>query len=291
MSSEREYWKGVPVELRILCDLESEYNKVPHQLVTPVLHYLYEHTHDYVVSASKVKLEDILRWIEVGFDKCLFPLKFHSDDWETNERYICEILEMAEEILLEENPDIFMESIVRPEAESREAFLNRFAQKLNAYFCIHYGACCQFDDLKNRMEMLFDDTKRNFTGLLNHKSHDVEWLHSLYQTDKSYEPLILLCYEKAPNYPFLEMLVLTYERYALFIEEMFDTLPEDRFYILDRIQSSVEWRLKTLCGTSRLYCQVGMIEMADSVEYWKDKMHMFEQIKEESLKRLEKRGS
>ena len=291
MSSEREYWEGVPVELRVLCNLESEYNDVPRQLVTPVMHYLYEHTHDYVVEKSGVKHEDILHWIEVGFDKCLFPLKLHCDDWEMNGRYVCEILGRAEKMLLDEDPDILTESTVRPEAEGREAFINRFAQKLNAYFCIHYSTCNQFEDLHDRMEMLFEDTRRNITNLLNYKDHDADWIKNKYQFDNSYEPLILLYYEKAPNYPSIEMLTLTYERYALFIDGMFDTLPEDGRKVCKSIQSAVEWRLKSLCDTSRLYCQVGMLQPGHSVEYWEDKMLMYRQIKEESRTRLEKRGA
>ena len=291
MSSEKEYWEGVPVELRVLCNLESEYNDVPHQLVTPVMHYLYEHTRDYDVTGSGSKPEDILHWIEVGFDKCLFPLKIHCDDWELNGRYVCEILGSAEKILLEEDPGILMESTVRRGAEGRTAFVNRIAQKLNAYFCIHYSTCNQFEDLQDRMEMLFEDTKRNIINLLNFKDIDADWIRIEYQRDRSYEPLTLLSNEQAPNYPSIEMLTLTFERYAVFIDEMFDTLTGDALIVCRSIHSSVEWRLKLLCETARFYCQVGMLEPGHSVEYWEEKMLMYGQIKEESRKRLEKRGS
>ena len=139
--------------------------------------------------------------------------------------------------------------------------------------------------------MLFEDTKRNITNLLNDKEHDAEWIRFSYQMDRSYEPLRLLYYEKAPNYPFLEMLTLTYQRYAIFIDDLFDTLPKDMLKTCAFIQSTVEWALKSLCGTSKLFCQVGMLEIRDSDEYWQDKMRMYDQIKEESQQRLENRDS
>ena len=291
MSSESEYWEGIPVELRLLCNLESEYNDVPHQLVTPVMHYLYEHTRNYISSESGTKREDLLHWIEAGFDKCLFPLKIHCEDWERNGRYVCEILGSAEKMLLDEDSDIFMESTVRPEAEGREAFLNRFSQKLNAYYCIHYSTCCQHEEMQDRMEMLFEDTKRNVINLLNYKDKSADWITGEFKTDKAYEPLIFLCYEKAPDYPSVETLTYIYERYAVFIDGLFDTLPEDGCKVCLSIQSSVEWRLKTLCSTARLYCRMGMLQPGHSVEYWEEKIDMYKQLEDESRLRLEKRGN
>ena len=286
------YWDGVPEELRLLCDFESSFNDVKHECVAPALNYLCSHSEDCYDESSGVTVRDYLHWLEVGFDHCLFPLEIYGDDWAMNAVLINEILSKAEQMMIKENPNIYNESLVKPEADLPDSDLYEISQKITLYYCVYFSALERWGELKEKLNLLLEATKRNMRALLNRRdklnprAHN-ELFKYYYLLDKAYEPLFWLYYHDLPNFQSREYLAETYEKYAVFLEELSDDLPDDSMEICKGVQITVEDQLSGLCDSIILNALDAIGCKFGPEDFWNNKISYFEEIKAKSDERAE----
>ena len=200
------------------------------------------------------------------------------------------LLTRVEEMLFNENPDVFINSIITPEANLPDSDIYGIVQKLNMYYCVYYSALERWDELEERLDMLLEDTKRNMKGLLNRRDKlnpiaSDEWIKYYYLSDFAYEPLYWLYYHDLPNYQSLECLAETYEKYAVFLAGLSDELSEDVIEICKDIQMNAEEKIQRLCDRIILNALDGIECKFGPEEYWDNKITHFEEIKAKSDER------
>ena len=93
---DKKYWKGVPDELRFMC-LAEIHSVGGHYCIQPILKYIADHMHDCDSDGSGTTPFDVVRWIDIVFETCMFPLEYREPNWRSFEKEISQILNRSEE--------------------------------------------------------------------------------------------------------------------------------------------------------------------------------------------------
>lgn len=249
-------WEGIPPELKILCMLEKNFNEVQLECVQPALRFLYNHFYGRGATYPKATDKELFRWMETGFDACLFPIDSYWGMWYENDELIYKILTKAEHLLLKQKEDIFDESYLAQIDETPYADLYNFSQKLNKYFCVYFGFKRDMLMIKNRVSMALEDTKRN-SGHLFENDFEAKWNNAepltryLFFRPSATDTLSWLVREYPPGVELEIMLSSAYEAYALYLVDLEHVLKVDQedfaYSKCVEFQADAEKQLRKMC--------------------------------------------
>jgi len=287
-----KYWEGIPTELRLLCQLEKTYNHVRHECVQPALIFLCERNPYRIAPGRCVTKEDYLRWLQAAFDYCLIPLNVHEEDWVSNKELIIGALMRAEKVLLDLMPDAYETSILKPvQLEPDKWDINEFAQKLNAYFFFYHACNDENDEMVIRLKMMFTDTKRNVSFLLENKEKaDFDnldrWLGYYFGGYHPYDTMVWLLQEEAISIESFEAQTDTYEQFAFFLSDL-----TDKFQGLSRekarkVQGLIEKRLQMLCDGLINILKEAKKKIKPLASEFEEKIRRYKEMKKDSVERL-----
>ena len=248
--SNKKLWKGVPDELRFMC-LADIHSVGQHYCIEPILKYVIDHMHDCNSTISGTTPFDVIRWVDIVFESCMFPLEFHEASWRSFISELSQILNRSEELLRRVGPSDYNTGFRTVDDGSRPAKIIELAQKLDVYFCVLYMYTEDWSSLQKRLEMLRADTQRNVQHLLS--SIDAmrfamqdDWAEYHYPGVDSWEPLNWLMREYIPGGKARKLLAQVFERYVLFLNEQSRSINSTEASILLRRKS--EERFRELCN-------------------------------------------
>ena len=101
--SNKKLWKGVPDELRFMC-LADIHSVGQHYCTESILKYVIDHMHDCDSTISGTTPFDVIRWVDIVFESCMFPLEFHEASWRSFISELSQILNRSEELLRRVGP-------------------------------------------------------------------------------------------------------------------------------------------------------------------------------------------
>jgi len=186
-------WKEIPITLRhILTTMNSSGGEYG---ASDALRYLNEHRvglHDH----SGTSKFEYLKWVDRVFrDMCMYPLFSHEDIWENQGDEVEEILARAERYLRDLAADYdCLSSMARDE----NGFINcgddlvTIAQDLDMFFCIMYWYKEDDKQFNQKLEDIFEATKRNVSCLLqNDNAAELKDFHGM----EDYLPMHFIYWE------------------------------------------------------------------------------------------------
>ncbi len=217
------FWKGVPDELRFMC--LAEVRGTGHYCTEPILRFLSDHMYDcdsFIFGATPY---DVIRWIDIAVEMCLFPLEWHEDDWIKHKKVIRMVLERFEELLQRVAPVDYKEGY-RTSYNSRHSIsIVEYAQKLNVYFSVLYMYTEEWEKLQERLDQLLVNTENNVRHMLSFEKEEEyssvdDWAEFHYIGTDVWEPLNWLYRESIPFGNARKLFAKTYEAYVAFLEDL-----------------------------------------------------------------------
>ena len=222
-TSGKEYWQGVPDELRFMC-LAEMHGFGQHYCIRPILQFVIDHMYDCDSSISGRTPLDIIRWADIVFESCMFPLEFHEASWRSFGEEILQILNRSEELLRQVGPSDNHTGRKTADDGGQPTKIMRLEQKLDVYFSVLYMYTEDWSRLQQRLEMLRAEIQRNVQHLLS--SLDAmrfamqdDWAEYHYPGVDNWEPLNWLTREYIPGGKARKLLAQVFERYVLFLNE------------------------------------------------------------------------
>lgn len=161
----KRYWDGVPQELRFMC-LNEVVGSGNTSCASSALNYLAGRLDECDSFKSGTCAWDLIRWIDITFAACLFPLELHDDDWRANIDTIERILEKDEKLLNKVAPSDYRYGHRTIEDENFRFIPIMYWQKLGVYFCVMYMYMEDYECVRNCFCRIQGDTYRNLKYLL-----------------------------------------------------------------------------------------------------------------------------
>ena len=290
-----KWWNGIPDELRYMC-LSEIVSSGYHYCSEPALHYLDDHMNDCDFFIYGVTPIDIIRWIDVVFEMCLFPLETHEDVWKTNRDLIQKILNRFETLLKKIAPDNYENGYRRPNDEHRGISIIGLAQRLNIYFSVLFMYAGDWGNYKSRLAKVLSDTKRNVRQMLyysdaeKYAKQDIsEGYH--YSGFDTWETLNWIVKEFLPGGEAIRQYAHVYKKYVMFLDDMDRCPADERCFINDKARSflsiNAEKHYSNLCQLilDEVECQMEDSEEDDTFLFTEKAMY-----ENEILRSNERRG-
>lgn len=244
----RNYWKGIPEELKLMC--LAEVRGTGHYCTRPVIKYLLDHM-DYCDSyIFGTTTYEVIQWIDTAVEMCLFPLEQHDAIWIENLTDIQKILYRSEELLKKIAPADYREGC-RTSYDHRYKFnIIEYAQKLDVYFCVLHMFAEEWDRLQERLKLLLADTEQNVRHMLSDKDAEKyaawdDWAEYHYAGTDAWEPINWLCREFLPGGNARKLFARSYQEYAIYLVELENS--RERSAALTHLRTNAENRLKHIC--------------------------------------------
>ena len=161
----RRYWDGVPKELRFMC-LNEAVGTGNMSCASSAIAYLVGRLDECDEYSSGTSAWDMVKWIDITFESCMFPLELHEDDWLANLDSIQLILDKEEKLLFKVSPKYFNYGHRVPDDENFRFNSVMYWQKLGVYYCVLYMYKKDDDGVENCFYRILTDTNQNLDYLL-----------------------------------------------------------------------------------------------------------------------------
>ncbi len=240
-------WDGIPVELRILCQLEYTYNDREGMCVEPMLNFLLAHMNDCDDPSKGVTPYDVIYWIDTGIDFCLFPVFSYEYFWLNNSDKILSLLKRSERLIMKSDPQVLENCTKLNENEFYKPALAVLSQKLDVYFAVCYAFRKEWDLFDEKCEALFEATKRNIKALLSLKDcvriiSEIHGFEFRFPGEEPWEPLMWICDECIIDIDLIHILIPYCELYVDYLQE----LSSDNEYAVEQLRNYAEISLRDL---------------------------------------------
>lgn len=223
------YWKDVPDDLRLMCLAEFRGNG--HYCTEPVLHLLLDRMNYCDSDNPNLTPYQVLKWIDVAFEACLFPLAHYERDWKKKIEWIEKILNRADELVAR---------YTLPGAENNHKFISKnrdkfsiteFSQRLNVFFCILYMYKGEWRNYRSALHEVIADSERNVKYLISCKEPTPEiilddWSDYLYVGTNTWEPICFLGKEMFMKDNAGLLFIQAFKDYIIFLESQKKANPE-----------------------------------------------------------------
>ena len=245
-----KFWKGVPDELRYMC-LANIRSSAKSYCIAPALEYLGDHLLDCDYYVFGTTPYDIIKWIDIVFETCLFPLEVHEEVWRANSDAIWRILNRSEELLNKYAPSDYKQGCRTSFENIQEFNAVEYAQKLNVYFCVLFMITEDWKRLFPYLENVVSDSERNVDNMILYEDamkyvNSDDWAEYHYVGVDKWEPINWLYRESLPNDKAQKMYAQAYEEYAIFLFEKCSTDADSQAQI--GLHRKAEERLLRLCN-------------------------------------------
>ena len=248
------YWENIPEEFQYMCLTQSRRDR-PY-CTEPIIQWVLDHMGDCDRYVTGFTPYDVIRWIDIAIDRCLFPVNECEETWLKYRKEIAVILNRAEELLLRVAPADFKTSIVSPKDDHEDLgkfSIIAFAQRLNVYFSLLFMYTEEWGKLSKQLNEVLDDTERNLSHLLTQDDADtsaslIAIVELPFTGTNAWEPIGGLIKDHIPSGRASELFARTYEQYVLFLnnldrtslnQEACDILCANAEKRLDKFRSSI----------------------------------------------------
>ncbi len=161
----KDPWKGIPEELKLMCLVELR-GADRGYCTLPALRFLIDNMYNYESFYFNVTPYDVLKWINVVIESCLFPLEQYEEEWVEYKEEIMKVLQHADSLLQKYAPSDYSTGHRVEYDDDVEINIIEIKQKLNVYFCVWYMYMEDWNKLESRLEDLLCDTKHNVQYML-----------------------------------------------------------------------------------------------------------------------------
>lgn len=246
-SCKSNYWKGIPDELHFMCLEEMKSSR--HSYSKRVLNYLKEHMNDCESFIFGTTPYDVIHWIDVALEICLFPLEQREDIWINNTDDICQILIRSEELLKRVAPADYKEGYRVPGDSLYEFNTIEYSQKLDVYFSVLYMFSEEWDKLRERLEQLRIDTEQNVIHMVSFEDAEKyaswdDWAEYHYAGTDSWEPLNWIYREFIPGGNATKIYTEVFKKYVLFLNREYENPKKAGAFL--HLKTNAEKRLDNL---------------------------------------------
>lgn len=245
----KEYWKGFPEELRLLC--LAEVRGSGHYCTKPALCCLMDHMYKCDSFIYEATAYDVIYWIDTTIEMCLFPIEQHEDDWRENLTSIQMIIDRFDELLRRIAPTDYRQGYIISFGSRYRPSIIEYAQKLEVYYSVLYMFTEEWEKLQRHLTLLLMDTERNVENMLLYEEAEKyaswgDWADYHYPGTDLWEPLNWLYRESIPAGKASRLYAKTYEKYVLFLNK-YKSFPAQNDKAWEHLRINAESKLKRIC--------------------------------------------
>lgn len=218
-----DYWRNIPEEFQYMCLAQSRGDD--HYCTEPIIRWVLDHMGDCDRYVTGFTPYDVIKWIDIAVDRCLFPVNECEGAWLEYRNEIVAILNRADELLLRVAPADYRTGVVSPKDDPYRFSIVAFAQRLRVYHTVLYMYTEEWEKLTQQLNEVLCDTERNLSHLLNQEDADtyaslIAIVELPFTWTNELEPIGGLIKDHIPRGRARELFAQVYKKYVLFLNHL-----------------------------------------------------------------------